>query len=182
MKTLSKALLALSASSVLAMSANAAISYGTSEAAQPYVGVKVGTIDADQIDGNVTSYGVYGGYNFDQNFGVEAEYMGSDTKDFNIGATPVEGDVKTYGVYGTYRYNFNNTPIYAKGKLGVAKTEVNVEGRNSSSSINSNTDETGIAGGVALGYKPTANFGVELGYNYLSSDANMAAIGAHFAF
>ncbi len=180
MKTLSKALLALSASSVLAMSANAAISYGTSEAAQPYAGVKVGQIDSDLIDGNVTSYGVYGGYNFDQNFGVEAEYMGSDTKDFNIGATPVEGDVKTYGVYGTYRYNFNNTPIYAKGKLGVAKTETDVTSLSGNTRLSS--DETGVAGGVALGYKPTANFGVELGYNYLSSDANMAAIGAHFAF
>ncbi|USZ15397.1 porin family protein [Moraxella sp. FZLJ2107] len=181
MKTLSKALLALSASSVLAMSANAAISYGASEAAQPYVGVKVGTIDADQIDGNVTAYGVYGGYNFDQNFGVEAEYLGTDTKDFTANNRALEGDVKTYGLYGTYRYNFNNTPIYAKAKLGVAKTEVDVEYRGNDAQY-LNSDKTGVAGGVALGYKPTSNVGLEIGYNYLSKDANMAAIGAHIAF
>ena len=45
MKTL-KTLLAVSASSLLAMSANAAISYGNSADAQPYVGAKIGQVDA----------------------------------------------------------------------------------------------------------------------------------------
>ncbi|MFB6348170.1 porin family protein [Moraxella marmotae] len=181
MKTLSKALLAVSASSLLAMSANAAISYGNSADAQPYVGVKIGQIDADQISGKNTAYGVYGGYNFDQNFGVEAEFVGTDSKKFHIGNAPVEGDVKTYGAYGTYRYNFMNTPFYAKGKLGIAKTEVDVKGREGVA-YSQNRDKTSLAGGVGVGYKPTANFGVEASYNYLSEDATMLGLGAHLAF
>ena len=164
MKTL-KTLLAVSASSLLAMSANAAISYGNSADAQPYVGAKIGQVDAKQINGKNTAYGIYAGYNFDQNFGVEAEFVGSDAKEFNAGMSPVKGDVKSFGAYGTYRYNFINTPFYAKGKLGIAKS-----------------DETSLAGGVGVGFKPLANVGVEASYNYLSEDANAISLGAHLAF
>ena len=181
MKTLSKTLLALSASSLMVMSANAAISYGNTAAAQPYVGVKIGQIDADQIDGKNTAYGVYGGYNFDQNFGIEAEFIGSDSKDFNDGNRPVEGDVKSYGVYGTYNFNVINTPFYAKGKLGVAKTEVDVNSRDATP-YNVNSDKTSLAGGVGIGYKPTSNVGVEANYSYLSKDATMIGLGAHLTF
>lgn len=181
MKTLSKTLLALSASSLMVMSANAAISYGSTAVSQPYAGVKIGQINADQIDGKNTAYGVYGGYNFDQNFGVEAEFIGSDSKDFNIVNRPVKGDVKSYGVYGTYNYNFINTPFYAKGKLGLAKTEVDVTSRDAVT-YNINSDKTGLAGGVGVGYKPTSNIGLEASYNYLSKDATMMGLGAHLTF
>lgn len=180
MKTL-KTLLAVSASSLLAMSANAAISYGNSADAQPYVGVKIGQVDAKQINGKNTAYGIYAGYNFDQNFGAEAEFVGSDAKEFNAGVRPVKGDVKSFGAYGTYRYNFINTPFYAKGKLGVAKTKVDVTSRNATAYSNK-SDKTSLAGGVGVGFKPLANVGVEASYNYLSEDANAISLGAHLAF
>ena len=181
MKTL-KTLLAVSASSLLAMSANAAISYGNSADAQPYVGAKIGQVDAKQINGKNTAYGIYAGYNFDQNFGVEAEFVGSDAKEFNAGMSPVKGDVKSFGAYGTYRYNFINTPFYAKGKLGIAKTKVDVTGRKATASYSNKSDETSLAGGVGVGFKPLANVGVEASYNYLSEDANAISLGAHLAF
>lgn len=180
MKTL-KTLLAVSASSLLAMSANAAISYGNSADAQPYVGAKIGQVDAKQINGKSTAYGIYAGYNFDQNFGVEAEFVGSDAKEFNAGVSPVKGDVKSFGAYGTYRYNFINTPFYAKGKLGIAKTKVDVTSRNATTYSNK-SDKTSLAGGVGVGFKPLANVGVEASYNYLSEDANAISLGAHLAF
>lgn len=180
MKTL-KTLLAVSASSLLAMSANAAISYGNSADAQPYVGAKIGQVDAKQINGKNTAYGIYAGYNFDQNFGVEAEFVGSDAKEFNTGMSPVKGDVKSFGAYGTYRYNFINTPFYAKGKLGIAKTKVDVTSRNATTYSNK-SDKTSLAGGVGVGFKPLANVGVEASYNYLSEDANAISLGAHLAF
>lgn len=180
MKTL-KTLLAVSASSLLAMSANAAISYGNSADAQPYVGAKIGQVDAKQINGKNTAYGIYAGYNFDQNFGVEAEFVGSDAKEFNAGMSPVKGDVKSFGAYGTYRYNFINTPFYAKGKLGIAKTKVDVTSRNATTYSNK-SDKTSLAGGVGVGFKPLPNVGVEASYNYLSEDANAISLGAHLAF
>ena len=180
MKTL-KTLLAVSASSLLAMSANAAISYGNSADAQPYVGAKIGQVDAKQINGKNTAYGIYAGYNFDQNFGVEAEFVGSDAKEFNAGVSPVKGDVKSFGAYGTYRYNFINTPFYAKGKLGIAKTKVDVTSRDAIAYSNK-SDKTSLAGGVGVGFKPLANVGIEASYNYLSEDANAISLGAHLAF
>ncbi|WFF38933.1 porin family protein [Moraxella nasibovis] len=180
MKTLNKAILALGASSILAMSANAAITYGSAAAGQPYVGVKVGQIDVDGLPSKATAYGVYGGYNFDQNFGAEVEYVGSETKGYSEGLANYEYDAKTYGAYGTYRYHFNNTPVYAKGKLGIAKTEVEDKGVNVN--YTSSSDKTSLAGGVAVGFNATPNFGIEAGYNYLNADASMWGVGAHLKF
>lgn len=178
MKTLNKAILALGASSVLAMSANAGITYGSASAGEPYVGVKVGQIDVDGFNDKLTAYGVYGGYNFDQNFGVELEYLGSSDKEQNINGAAYDTSAKTYGAYGTYRYHFNNTPVYVKGKLGVAKTEAEAERIGSSYK----EDTTGLAGGVAVGFNATSNFGIEAGYNYLDKDASMWGVGAHLKF
>ena len=95
--------------------------------------------------------------------------------------SPVKGDVKSFGAYGTYRYNFINTPFYAKGKLGIAKTKVDVTSRNATTYSNK-SDKTSLAGGVGVGFKPLANVGVEASYNYLSEDANAISLGAHLAF
>ena len=92
-----------------------------------------------------------------------------------------EYETKAYGAYGTYRYAFNNMPVYAKGKIGVGATEVKDESKDSNLwSAKSNT--TGLAGGVALGFAPSQNIGLELGYNYLSSDVKGVSLGAHVAF
>lgn len=178
MKTLSKIALA-TVLSVSAMGANAAINYG---AGQPYVGVKVGQVDTDVmgINKKATNYGVYGGYNFDQNFGVEVEYLGSEDKSYNIGAANYEYNAKTYGAYGTYRYHFANTPVYLKGKLGIAKTEVKDKGINTS--WVGAYDQTSFAGGVGVGVKAGNNLAIEAGYNYLNSDVNSWGIGASLAF
>ncbi|GAA0324497.1 porin family protein [Psychrobacter aestuarii] len=176
MKTLQKTLLALTAGSLMTVGAQAAVSYGNGYTGQPYVGAKVGQFDVD-VDGadDPTAYGVVAGYNFDPNFGMEAEYVGSDDADFRGG----DIDAKTYGAYGTYRYALPNTGIYAKGKLGVAKTEV--EG---TTALNSRyeSDDTSLAGGVGLGYNVNPNFGVEAEYDMLGNDKDLMTIGANLKF
>lgn len=185
MKTLNKALIALTATTLLATGANAAVNYGSADAG-PYVGVKVGQFDLDKIDGHkgdLTAYGIYGGYNFDKNFGVELEYQGADSDKYTVGNAQYELKAKTYGAYGTYNYHFANSPLYVKGKLGVAKTEVEDKGVSQNGALFSEkADKTSAAGGVAIGFKPTANFGIEAGYNYLNKDANVWGVGAHFLF
>ncbi len=178
MKTLQKTLLALAAGSLLSVGAQAAVSYGNGYTGQPYVGVKAGQFDLD-LNGadDPTAYGVYGGYNFDPNFGVEAEYVGSDSADYKGG----DIDAKTYGAYGTYRYAFPNTGIYAKGKLGVAKTEV--EASNTTLGLYNGSDsDTSLAGGVGVGYSVNPNFGVEAEYDMLGSDTTLMTVGAHLKF
>ena len=180
MKTLQKTLIALAAGSLLSVGAQAAVSYGNGYTGQPYVGAKVGQFDLD-VDGadDPTAYGVYGGYNFDPNFGIEAEYVGSDDADYYNG----DIDAKTYGAYGTYRYQFPNTGLYAKGKLGVAKTEIegNYLAENSNRKTIS-TDDTSLAGGVGLGYSVNPNFSVEAEYDKLGSDADLMTVGAQLKF
>ena len=176
MKTLQKTLLALAVGSLVSVGAQAAVSYGSGYVGQPYVGIKAGQFDLD-LNGadKPTAYGVYAGYNFDPNFGMEVEYLGSDDADYYNG----DVDAKTYGAYGTYRYTFPNTALYAKGKLGVAKTEV--EGKNTLTQNFSDSD-TSLAGGVGLGYSVNPNFSVEAEYDKLGSDVDLMTVGAQLKF
>ncbi len=178
MKTLQKTLLAVAAGSLLSVSAQAAVSYGNGYTGQPYVGVKVGQFDLD-VNGadDPTAYGVYGGYNFDPNFGIEAEYVGSDDADYRGG----DIDAKSYGAYGTYRYAFADTGIYAKGKLGVARTEIEAS-NTTGNSFNGTDKDTDIAGGVGLGYSVNPNFSVEAEYDRLGSDVDLMTVGAQLKF
>ena len=181
MKTLQKPLMALAAGSLLSVGAQAAVSYGNGYTGQPYVGVKVGQFDLD-VDGadDPTAYGVYAGYNFDPNFGMEAEFVGSDDADYRGG----DLDAKTYGAYGTYRYQFPNTALYAKGKLGVAKTEVEGDYTAGTVRVSDSTSDTGIAGGVGLGYMVNPNMSIEGEYAMMDSevDAKLLTVGAHLKF
>ena len=180
MKMLHKTLIALATGSLLTVSAQAAITYGNGYTGQPYVGVKAGQFDLDVDDADdPTAYGVYAGYNFDPNFGIEVEYVGSDDADYRGG----DIDAKTYGAYGTYRYAFPNTNgLYAKGKLGIAKTELEADYDAGSFSYSESSDDTGVAGGIGLGYSVNPDFSVEAEYDILDSDVDLWTIGAHLKF
>ena len=84
MKTLQKTLLALAAGSLMTVGAQAAVNYGNTMTAQPYIGAKVGQYDLDGAKDTGTAYGVYGGAKFTPNFGLEAEYLTTSDEDFNI--------------------------------------------------------------------------------------------------
>lgn len=166
--------------SLVALNAHSAVSYGSSSAGQAYVGAKVGLLDTDVANKKTTTYGIYGGYNFDQTIGVEAEYLTTNAKAYDKDAERHEYDARTFGVYGTYRYHIPNSTVYLKGRLGMAKTEVTSKGLNVYKSHVS--DKTSIAGGVGAGLQITQNLGVEAGYNYLNADTQVLGVGAYFAF
>ena len=182
MNTLQKALIALSVGSLLRVSAPAAVNY----VGQPYVGVKAGKfmVDADDLD-DPTAYGIYAGYNFDPNFGAEVEYVGSSDTDVDTGTRLLKGeyDLKTYGAYGTYRYQFPNTALYAKGKLGFAKAEIDVSVDNVLGySASSSESDSGVAGGIGLGYNFNPSMSVEAEYDYVAEDITLLTLGAHIKF
>lgn len=179
MNTLTKTFVACGLS-LFALNAHSAVSYGSTSAGQVYVGAKLGLLDTDVANKKTTTYGVYGGYNFDQNFGAEVEYLTTSAKSYNIGSESHEYDAKSFGVYGTYRYHIPNSTVYLKGRLGMAKTEVNSKGVSVISSHTS--DKTSVAGGVGIGFKPTQNIGVEAGYNYLNTDTSVLGVGAYVSF
>ena len=184
MKTLQKTVLALVVGSLLSVGAQAAVSYESGYAGQPYIGVKVGKFNLD-TDGasDPTAYGVYGGYNFDTNFGAEAEYVGSNDADYYNG----EVDAKTFGLYGTYRYFIPNTVVYGKAKLGVARTKIEgdsnfVDGEGIRRENSVSDSDTRVAGGLGLGYAFNPDFGVEAEYDIVGSDADLLTVGAHLKF
>ena len=181
MNTLQKALIALSVSSLISVSSQAAVNY----AGQPYVGVKVGKflVDTDDLD-DPTAYGIYAGYNFDPNFGAEIEYVGSSDTDIDTGVRGVnaEYNLKTYGAYGTYRYQFPNTGLYAKGKLGFAKAEIDVSASIAGYSDSDSDSDSGVAGGIGLGYNFNPNMSVEAEYDYVAEDVSLLTVGAHVKF
>ena len=180
MKLLQKTLLALTAGSMITEGAQAAVNYGMT--AQPYIGAKIGQYDLDKADDEAMSYGIYGGAKFTPNIGVEAEYMTTSDEDFDS-AREYSADV--YGLYGTYDYTFPGSDMYAKGRLGVAKNKVDVDGSGSKS-------DTGIAGGLGLGYNVAPNAAVELAYDWYPKvdnvatkgdlDASGITLGANFKF
>ena len=194
MNTLQKSLIAVAAGSLLSVGAQAAV-FNTGYAGQPYVGAKVGQLNpsanAGELD-KATAYGVYAGYNFDPNFGAEVEYVGTDKADYtytkNKITTKGEGDAKTYGAYGTYRYYLPNmNGLYAKGKLGVARTEIDASSSHTvaGKSVERNKVDqtsTGLAGGVGIGFAPSQNIGIEAEYAKVGSDADLVTIGAHLKF
>lgn len=181
MKTLQKSLLAAAILFTGAVSANAAVTYGAGVAGQPYVGAKASQLNISGIQGasKATAYGVYGGYQYDQNFGAEVEYQGSSNKEYTYKNNRYNLKAKTFGAYGTYKYGFNNTPFYAKAKLGIAKNDVTDTGK--TVTYNNKRSSTGIGGGLGLGYT-TGNFGVEATYDALPSSTKALSVGAHIKF
>lgn len=171
-----KALLALVVGCFMSAGAQAAVSYGDG---QPYVGAKIGQFMVDEGDlDDPTAFGAYAGYNFTPEFGMEVEYVGSSEESINISGVNVDYDLKTYGIYGTYRYAFPNTAIYAKGKLGFAKAEIDVE----ASGFSDSDSDTGLAGGIGLGYSVSPNVAIEGEYAIVAEDVDLLTIGANLKF
>ena len=170
-----KAVLALLVGCFMSAGAQAAVSYGDG---QPYVGAKIGQfmIDEGELD-DPTAFGAYAGYNFTPEFGMEVEYVGSSEESINISGVNVDYDLKTYGIYGTYRYVFPNTALYAKGKLGFAKAEINVEANGFGGSASDSDSDTGVAGGIGLGYLVSPNVAVEAEYAVVAEDLDLLTIG-----
>ena len=199
MNTLQKSLIAIAAGSLLSVGAQAAV-YGTGAyVGQPYVGAKIGQYNPDVNDADVEkamSYGVYGGYKFVNNFGVEGEYLTTNKADADkeTKSFKAEYSADVLGLYGTYDYAFPNTGVYAKGRLGVAKNKIEVEetdkAKNHSDTVS--LSDTGVAGGLGVGYNITPNASIEGMYNFYPKidgkdgaddiKSNGLTVGAHFKF
>lgn len=176
MNKIATALLATAAVACFATTANAAMNLS----GQPYAGVKIGAMDIDATDApSLTSYGVYAGYDIANGFGVEADFTGTQEKALKSSEN-IDVSAKNYGLYGTYKYNLDAMPVYFKGKLGAAKTEVELQSTLTSDKYKES--ETSVAGGIGAGYNFTDNISAEVMFNKVHDDVNNYTAGVHFKF
>jgi OOP family OmpA-OmpF porin len=160
----------------------------TTTAPRAYVGVGVAT--ADQVSGDKyqANAKVFGGYDIDQNWGVEAGYTkfrGSDTYVAESSGI-VKGSADGYGLYVAGKYTMPiNDQFSAYGKLGVSnnKRAINTVTGNSYSKY-----DTGAYAGLGVQYSLTQNVSLNAEYERYGKSKDFGAkadvwtVGAKYSF
>lgn len=122
-----------------------------------YIGVGVAGSDNDTTDDWQAGAKIFGGYNIDRNWAVEAGYTRFGGKEFDLSTLPgyPKGNVKGANSYVAARYGIPlNDRVSAYGKLGVSYTE-----RKTAMPYSSNLAhyDSGLYGAIGLQYALTPN-------------------------
>jgi OOP family OmpA-OmpF porin len=156
-----KLLLALIATSAVAGAAQA-----QTTTPHAYVGIGAATANNKSVDEYKTNAKIYGGYEFDQNWGVEAGYTNFDKEDIP------GGNVKGSGTYVAGKYSMPlGERFTGYGKLGVSYNE-----RKLSSTLGQvNSYDTGLYGGVGVEYKLNEKLALNAEYERYGKDKALGA-------
>ena len=136
-----------------------------------YLGGKLGFADYNYSPISNNSQfapGIFGGYNINNSFAVEAEY--TDLGGFDTVSRIYKGSA--FGVSGVYSYHFNDT-YSLSGKLGLASTslEATPQAGYSLTGVTS-YDKTGLTIGVRGQYEATPAIGIRAGIDIYAVDAS----------
>lgn len=171
----------------------------TTNPTQPryYIGVAAATADHEDSsranisnvdsDGYKASGKLFGGYEFNQMWGVEAGYTDFRNSDFNYSSAGVNGSGSTKG-YGYYVAAKGTIPINdqfsAYGKLGIEHSQRELR----SVVLNSKEDDTGAYGAVGLQYNINQQVALTAEYERYGKNKDFGAkadvwtIGARYSF
>ena len=157
-----------------------------------YAGAGIGssTVGADELDGtgfddSDTGFKIFGGYTFNENFGVEVSYF-----DFGEGSVSAGTASASVGVTGLSASAVGRLPINAMfavfGKLGFASYDVDTNFRNVPGFGNGHFSDSdsdmiyGVCGALSFG----GNFEARLEYEALNvdGDASMLSVSGLFRF
>lgn len=142
-----------------------ATAVGSAQAADAYVGVGVTTVDhtynlsgtdnGSSAVGYKASGKVFGGYNFDQNFGVEAGYTDfrKSGSNYTVSGTPgrAVSDSNSFYVAGKATAPINDLfSVY--GKLGAARNRSTLSSADMAA-FNQSESKTEVYAGVGVQYK-----------------------------
>ncbi len=160
-----------------------AYAFQQQQAKNTYIGIKGGQVFDVEDKTNIKTddsltYGVYGGYRFNDNVALEVDYTLSKDATSTQGNKKGDYQVSNYGTYLAYRYPLAQTSIYAKGKLGVGGAEID-------KACAPSIDDVGVVGGVGLGWQASKNTQLELEVNTLRSemlDTNAVTLGMQYQF
>lgn len=156
---------------------------GTALAEGPYIGAKVGIMDADDVGGasfdSATNGGILVGYDFgsgDMGMAIEAEFT-TTVSDGDISYLGASGDwdVDTFAVYGALRYGQD---FYFKAKLGYLNEDVSISGAGGSVS----GDDSGLSVGLGGGYKFSDTMAIEAEWTLIEEDIDFLSLGVNFSF
>ncbi|MBB3048968.1 opacity protein-like surface antigen [Litorivivens lipolytica] len=136
-----------------------------------FVGIKTGNMDIDSsIFDADAPLGIVFGYQGQSGAGVEVEYNRADV-DFVINGRAYTADFKTLALYGTYR---SEGDAYFKGKLGILREDL----ENDFVSM----DDSGLSGGIGLGFRLGEAASLELEYTVIEEDVNYYSAGLNIHF
>lgn len=112
-------------------------------------------------DDNDTAYGVRGGYFFNANWGVEGFY--TKLGDESVGGVDVDLDSYGVGLVGKKNMDGPHDGFFIAGRIGVARTtvDVNISGLGSASDSSNR-----VYVGAAAGYDFSKNLGLSLNVNH----------------
>ncbi|WP_167759742.1 porin family protein [Massilia horti] len=168
-------------------------------AGRGYVGIGVATADhsypsivqgATDIkgDGYKASAKIFGGYDFNQNYGVEAGYTDFRRSDvsYSQGGIAHKGSDKGYGMYVAGKAMLPiNEQLSAYGKLGVAYSEREL---NETSGLKTSRHDTGAYAGLGLQYNLTKEVALTGEYERygktksFGAKADVWTVGAKYSF
>ncbi len=165
-----------------------------------YLGGSVGKSDVDEsitsglitsgsVDGKDTGYKIFGGYQFNQNFGVEVGYvdLGKVTYSGFSGASPVtNGKVDVSGLsisaVGTLQLN----PSFGLfGKIGILDWKLKASDITGGVPFSDKATGSDVAFGFGVSYKITRNVSARAEwerFKFDSENANFLSIGIAYSF
>ncbi len=154
-------------------------------AAGGYVGVNAGSASID-VSGtsSTTSFGVLGGYNFNEYFGAEVAYTNFGSKDY------ANGSIKSsaFGVSGVGSFPFNEQfSVFAK--VGFASTTTDFTVASGPFAGSASFSKSDVTYGIGGQFNVNKQFGIRLGYDVYklgdssgTVDQKNTSIGAVFNF
>jgi OOP family OmpA-OmpF porin len=162
-----------------------------------YVGVGIATADHENSsvggltnfssDGYKASGKIFGGYEFDQNWGAEAGYTDFRNSNFNYSnnGTNASGRTKGSSYYIAGKYNMPvNDQFAVYGKLGLQHSERKLE----SAVLNAKNTDTGAYGAVGVQYNLNQQVALTAEYERYGKSKDFGAkadvwtVGARYSF
>lgn len=172
----------------------------TQASAQAFIGGSIGqsTYDSGIADGLITSgtvdkkdtgFKLFGGYMFNQNFGVEGAYvdLGKASYSGDFFGSPVTGG--KVGVTGFNLAALVSFPVNREfsvfGRVGMFMWDAKASDTTGGMPFSAKIDGSDMSFGVGMGYDFTSNMGVRAEwdrYKFDESSANLLSIGLVFKF
>lgn len=130
----------------------AAHAQSANQAPGAYAGVGVSSVGKMLRDGHKAQAKVFGGYEFDQNWGVEAGVTNRsrESLELQVNGQPVSASARGYNSYVAGKYSMPiNQQFSAYGKLGMSYHVA----KYSSHGLTHKEDDTGLYAGLGVQYK-----------------------------